>query len=120
MRLALLTFFCFVARKTKCDGGHPACSSCARRQLACNYVHDSIPNGSPQKKARRTSTSKVLTGGAHSVSPPSSRMLPTPSSTIDTRNIRDVDIRLDGDLNLKRPQEYPEMHRSPKKLRMDS
>ncbi|CAA7261592.1 unnamed protein product [Cyclocybe aegerita] len=28
------------ARKTKCDGAHPACASCARRQLDCNYAHD--------------------------------------------------------------------------------
>lgn len=112
--------FFFPARKTKCDGAHPACSSCARRQLDCNYVHDSIPNGSPQKKARRLSTSKATTGETHSVSPPASRMLPTPSSAIDTRNSRQVDIRLDGDVDLKRPLEYPEMHRSPKKMRMDT
>lgn len=109
----VLMCFTFVARKTKCDGAHPACSSCARRQLDCNYVHESIPNGSSQKKARRTS--KIVTGESHSVSPPSSRMLPTPSSSIDTRNMREVDLSVD----LKRPLEYPEMHRPPKKMKMD-
>ncbi|KAL0579142.1 hypothetical protein V5O48_002875 [Marasmius crinis-equi] len=28
------------ARKTKCDGAHPSCGSCARRNLPCNYVHE--------------------------------------------------------------------------------
>ncbi|KAH9947586.1 hypothetical protein B0H21DRAFT_778411 [Amylocystis lapponica] len=28
------------ARKTRCDGAHPVCGSCARRSLACNYVND--------------------------------------------------------------------------------
>ena len=36
------TFF-FLARKTKCDGAHPACASCARRQLDCIYVYDQKP-----------------------------------------------------------------------------
>jgi hypothetical protein len=54
-----------------------------------------------------------MTGETYSVSPPSSRMLPTPSSAID------IDIRLDGDIDLKRPLEYPEMQRSSKKMRMD-
>lgn len=29
-----------IARKTKCDGAHPACASCARRQVTCLYVQD--------------------------------------------------------------------------------
>ncbi|KZT73719.1 hypothetical protein DAEQUDRAFT_721168 [Daedalea quercina L-15889] len=28
------------ARKTRCDGAHPACGSCSRRSLPCNYVND--------------------------------------------------------------------------------
>ncbi|KZT09112.1 uncharacterized protein LAESUDRAFT_722813 [Laetiporus sulphureus 93-53] len=28
------------ARKTRCDGAHPTCGSCARRSLACSYVND--------------------------------------------------------------------------------
>ncbi|CAK5270234.1 unnamed protein product [Mycena citricolor] len=39
------------ARKTKCDGIHPSCSSCTRRNLSCTYLHDS--NG--KKPNRRTS-----------------------------------------------------------------
>lgn len=104
------------ARKTKCDGAHPACASCARRQLDCNYVHDSVSSGSAQKKARRASTSKSTAAAeSHSVSPPSSRMIPTAN---DKHEIREVDIRL-NDVDLKRPLEYAELHRPPKKMRMD-
>lgn len=42
---------CFVARKTRCDGGHPSCSSCLRRSLPCNYVNDPAsgnPKGRPK------------------------------------------------------------------------
>lgn len=28
------------ARKTRCDGEHPACGACSRRSLACSYVND--------------------------------------------------------------------------------
>ncbi|KAF9565741.1 hypothetical protein CPC08DRAFT_704439 [Agrocybe pediades] len=108
------------ARKTKCDGAQPACASCARRQLDCNYVHDSSgSNGSGAKRGRRPSTSKPLTAdSARSVSPPSSRMIPTPS-TGEAHDLRDIDMRIgDGD-ELKRPLEYAESHRAPKKMRMD-
>ena len=46
--------FCSVspARKTKCDGGHPTCGSCARRSLQCNYVND--PTGANPKGRPRT------------------------------------------------------------------
>ncbi|PPR04093.1 hypothetical protein CVT24_010666 [Panaeolus cyanescens] len=82
------------ARKTKCDGAHPACASCARRQLDCNYVHDTNngSNGTGQKKARRASTSKGLVTEAspQSASPPSSRMIPTPSTANDVHEIRET------------------------------
>ncbi|EGN98218.1 hypothetical protein SERLA73DRAFT_91480 [Serpula lacrymans var. lacrymans S7.3] len=61
------------ARKTKCDGAHPACSSCARRSLPCNYNHESsAQNGTAQKKGgRRASTSKAGPGpGSDNISPP--------------------------------------------------
>ncbi|KZV73750.1 hypothetical protein PENSPDRAFT_749794 [Peniophora sp. CONT] len=38
------------ARKTKCDGQHPTCASCARRNLSCNYVND------PSQPSRRRAT----------------------------------------------------------------
>ncbi|KAJ7107282.1 GTP binding protein [Mycena crocata] len=100
------------ARKTKCDGAYPSCSSCARRLLPCNYVHDS--NGHGQRKAsRRASTSN------RSNSPPSSRMLPTPSSA--GYEHRDGDVLVEGDLDLKRSLEHPDAGRpSPsKKLKVD-
>ena len=59
------------ARKTRCDGGHPSCSSCARRQLPCNYVNDPT-NGNPKGRPRTA-------GGASAgpSAPPSSRSSPT-------------------------------------------
>ena len=120
--LSCLHYF-FLARKTKCDGAHPACASCARRQLDCNYVHDpSTSNGPGQKKLRRpSSSSKPPTTGdsPHSLSPPSSRMLPTPLTGNDAHDIREVDMHLNEEVDLKRPLEYPDVHRSAKKMRMD-
>lgn len=61
-----------LARKTKCDGAHPACSSCARRSLPCDYNHNTGSNGANKKGARRASTSSKiapslgLPHGAHS------------------------------------------------------
>ncbi|KIJ62639.1 hypothetical protein HYDPIDRAFT_94135 [Hydnomerulius pinastri MD-312] len=60
------------ARKTKCDGAHPACSSCARRSLPCNYNHDTSNNGANKKGSRRASTSSKV--------PPS--VVPPPSSSV--------------------------------------
>ncbi|KAF7365169.1 GTP binding protein [Mycena venus] len=105
------------ARKTKCDGAHPSCSSCARRLLPCNYVHDPSSNGHGQRKAssRRASTSK---DSQRSNSPPSSRLLPTPSSAgYEHRE----DVLIEGDMDLKRSLEHPDAGRpSPsKKIKVD-
>ncbi|KAF8158128.1 GTP binding protein [Crassisporium funariophilum] len=110
------------ARKTKCDGAHPACASCSRRQLDCNYVHDSgISNGSGQKRPRQSSTSKPATAdSAHSLSPPSSRMIPTPSTANDVHDPREMDMHLKEEVDLKRPLDYPDVNRAPKKMRMDN
>ena len=110
-----------IARKTKCDGAHPACASCARRQLDCNYVHDSVgSNGPGQRRPRQTSTSKVSVDPAQSASPPSSRMAPTPSSANDARDMREGDVHPKEEVDLKRPLEYADVSRAPKKMRMDS
>ncbi|KAJ7095831.1 GTP binding protein [Mycena belliarum] len=98
------------ARKTKCDGAHPACSSCARRLLPCNYVHDS--NSNSRKASRRASTS------VRSSSPPSSRMLPTPSSA--GYEHRDSEVLIEGDMDLKRSLEHDAGRPSPsKKIKVD-
>jgi Zn(2)-Cys(6) binuclear cluster domain-containing protein len=47
------------ARKTKCDGGHPTCSSCARRSLTCNYVNDPNAPGGPRRKGSAAASEPV-------------------------------------------------------------
>ncbi|KAJ7175902.1 GTP binding protein [Mycena filopes] len=99
------------ARKTKCDGAHPSCSSCARRLLPCNYVHDS--NGQGQRKAsRRASTSK---DSQRSMSP-ASQVVPTPSSAA-----YEGDAMIEGESDLKRSLEHPDAGRPspPKKIKVD-
>lgn len=59
------------ARKTRCDGGHPACSSCARRQLPCNYVNDPS-SGNPKGRPKTAGGSS-----AGPSAPPSRRSSPT-------------------------------------------
>ncbi|KAH7878019.1 uncharacterized protein C8R40DRAFT_1093431 [Lentinula edodes] len=113
------------ARKTKCDGAHPACSSCARRSLSCSYVTDRRSGGD---KARRASTSKA-TASQHPPptpqldyipSPPSSRMVPTPSSSVpDMYERRDLMVA-DQEVELKRSSEYMDNIRPPKKMRVEN
>ncbi|EKM51846.1 uncharacterized protein PHACADRAFT_262220 [Phanerochaete carnosa HHB-10118-sp] len=59
------------ARKTRCDGGHPACSSCARRSLPCNYVNDPS-SGNPKGRPKTAGGSS-----AGPSAPPSTRSSPT-------------------------------------------
>ncbi|KAJ7600633.1 GTP binding protein [Mycena floridula] len=103
------------ARKTKCDGAQPACSSCTRRSLSCNYVHDASTNGSSARKlSRRSSTSKPPPD-----SPPSSRMIPTPVSATGGYDPRDDNIKIETEQDLKRPLGYSDM-RPIKKMRMET
>jgi hypothetical protein len=126
--LKIIKFRCIIhhliciARKTKCDGAHPACASCARRQLDCNYVHDAVASNGSQRRLRQSSTSKnpVDPPLPRSVSPPSSRMVPTPSSANDARDMREGDVNPKEEVDLKRPLEYSDANRAPKKMRMDS
>lgn len=79
-------------------------------------------NGSGQKKARRASTSKglVTDNSPQSASPPSSRMIPTPSTANDVHEIRELgDAQLKAeDMDLKRPMSYTD-NRPSKRMRMD-
>jgi len=72
----------FIARKTKCDGAHPACSSCARRSLPCNYNHENNNIGANKKGSRRASLSSKVppTVVPHSVHSPPAHS--PPSSTV--------------------------------------
>ncbi|RPD62349.1 hypothetical protein L226DRAFT_458954 [Lentinus tigrinus ALCF2SS1-7] len=67
------------ARKTRCDGAHPTCSSCSRRSLRCNYVNDPT-------KARSKSNSSGATPPDVSAST-SSRSSPVASVTLSTPSI---------------------------------
>ena len=58
----------FPARKTKCDGGHPTCSSCARRSLTCNYVNDPNAPGGPRRKASTAASEPTSTVSSGPVS----------------------------------------------------
>ncbi|KAI0304527.1 hypothetical protein B0F90DRAFT_1625716 [Multifurca ochricompacta] len=73
------------ARKTKCDGGHPTCSSCARRSLTCNYVNDpNNPNvpGGPRRKGSTAASEPVSTVSSGPVSAgPSSASAASVAST---------------------------------------
>ena len=62
-----------LARKTRCDGQKPNCSSCERRTLPCNYNHDAPTTNLPlsRKRARRPSASQArLTTSPPPLSPP--------------------------------------------------
>ncbi|PFH54063.1 hypothetical protein AMATHDRAFT_53868 [Amanita thiersii Skay4041] len=108
------------ARKTKCDGAHPSCASCARRSLPCNYVHDNTTaSASTQKRSRRSSSSKPQADSPKSVSPPSSRLIPTPSSAQDGYPVLGVDKHFEGEIDIKRPTEASD-GRPTKKVKMDS
>jgi hypothetical protein len=108
-----------VARKTKCDGAHPACASCARRSLPCSYIHDSaIPSTPGPKKGRRASSSKPTAESAHSLSPPSSRMVPTPSTGNDV--YEQGESHMQGELDLKRSLDYQDVSRASKRMRMEN
>ncbi|KAI9465627.1 hypothetical protein BJY52DRAFT_1245198 [Lactarius psammicola] len=61
------------ARKTKCDGGHPTCSSCARRSLTCNYVNDPNAPGGPRRKGSTAASepASAISSGPVSAGPSS-------------------------------------------------
>ncbi|KAI0755018.1 hypothetical protein C8Q80DRAFT_1142446 [Daedaleopsis nitida] len=75
------------ARKTRCDGAHPTCSSCQRRSLRCNYVNDPT-------KLRSKSSASSGSGSTSGTTPPnasastSSRSSPSaPSMSLSTPSI---------------------------------
>jgi hypothetical protein len=47
-------------------------------------------------------------------------MVPTPSSANDARDMREADVHPKDEVDLKRPLEYTDVSRAPKKMRMDS
>jgi hypothetical protein len=115
------------ARKTKCDGAHPACSSCARRSLPCNYNHDTSNNGANKKGSRRSSTSSkvaptVMALPPSTCSPP---MQSPPSSTLvgDVRYANGAPLEDTAgesmDIDLKRKSDDIEPSQNQKRMRVD-
>lgn len=117
------------ARKTKCDGAHPACSSCARRSLSCSYAADRRGGGNKKDSEARRSAISNKTAVVHRPprtpsdylpSPESSRMLPTPSTGVsDTNERRDVMVA-EQDSDLKRSPDYIDALRPLKKMRVEN
>ncbi|KAI0696005.1 hypothetical protein BC835DRAFT_1406060 [Cytidiella melzeri] len=77
------------ARKTRCDGEHPSCGSCAKRNLPCNYVND-LGNGNPKGRpkappmAAPPPSTSVSAGPSVRSSPTSQAPLPLPSLPLST------------------------------------
>jgi hypothetical protein len=114
--MTLLTIPLSTARKTRCDGGHPSCSSCARRSLPCNYVNDPA-NGNPKGRPRTA-------GGASAgpSAPPSSRSSPTaqtgPLAGIPNGFIHHIHPAEGPDTDLKRNFDLDSGPPPPKKMRI--
>lgn len=115
----------YTARKTKCDGAHPACSSCARRSLPCNYNHDSSSNGVAKKGSRRASLSSKVPPSVVAPSVHSPPIHSPPSSTVvgDVRYQNGTPLgdtpgeSMDGDL--KRKIDDIEPSQIQKRMRVD-
>ncbi|EKM79284.1 hypothetical protein AGABI1DRAFT_39848, partial [Agaricus bisporus var. burnettii JB137-S8] len=107
------------ARKTKCDGAHPACASCARRQVVCLYVHDVNGNASRDPSSGAASSLKKQDDDSpRSLSPPSSRMLMTPTTAeMDLKRPLPME-HLDRDVDMRSPHDGIDM-RAVKKMRME-
>ncbi|KAK0202009.1 GTP binding protein [Desarmillaria ectypa] len=101
------------ARKTKCDGAHPACSSCVRRNLLCNYVNDRNGGDPLRKPPKRASNAHPS-----SPSPPSSRMVPTPLSAKEGNDYI-LYVEGEGEYDVKRMMEHTDINRPSKKMRIE-
>lgn len=106
------------ARKTKCDGAHPSCSSCARRSLQCSYVNDPAgPHGPARRKKATTSTSDPSQS-----SPPTSQvhtqLPPTTAPPVGYGHMAPPNIG-EGEVDLKRNLHDPQQQLPPKKMRLE-
>ncbi|KAL1745125.1 hypothetical protein HDZ31DRAFT_82187 [Schizophyllum fasciatum] len=94
------------SRKTKCDGGMPSCSSCARKSLPCHYANDRRQANGAKRGARKGTASKAPTEA--SGSPPA-------------RGEEDAHPRplLESPHALKRPMDVLDAMRPPKKMKTE-
>ena len=107
----------FAARKTRCDGGHPSCSSCARRSLPCNYVNDPA-NGNVRGRPK---TAGAVSAGPSA--PPSSRSSPTaqpgPLAGIPNGYLHHIHTGAEGlEVELKRNLDLDSVPPPAKKMRI--
>ncbi|KAI0648118.1 hypothetical protein C8Q79DRAFT_1008469 [Trametes meyenii] len=86
------------ARKTRCDGAHPSCSSCSRRKLSCNYVNEPAA-AAAAAKARSKSNSAASPPDASTSA--SSRSSPASSGPVSlmTPSISESVVRTLNDLD---------------------
>lgn len=104
------------SRKTKCDGGMPSCSSCARKALPCHYVNDRRHgNGSKRAPRKSSAASKAPTEPSGS---PTDTMAPPASADVRGSSGSSASSNALG-LSLKRPTDSMDTMRPPKKMKTE-
>ncbi|CDO71409.1 hypothetical protein BN946_scf184909.g3 [Trametes cinnabarina] len=102
VRLTPLLCLLSTARKTRCDGAHPTCSSCSRRSLRCNYVND--PTTKARSKSSASTTPPDLSASASSRSSPASSGGPV---TLSVPSLSDSGVRSISELDADIAQQQP-------------
>lgn len=103
----LLIFYS--ARKTKCDGGMPSCSSCARKSLPCHYANDRRQSNGAKRAPRKGTASKAPTEASGS----------PPAQADDDAQHRPLSGLHSPPYPLKRPIDVLDTMRPPKKMKTD-
>ncbi|TFK52436.1 hypothetical protein OE88DRAFT_1807342 [Heliocybe sulcata] len=109
------------ARKTKCDGAHPSCSSCSRRSLQCSYVNDPTNTGPPgpvRKKKIVAPVSEALQSSPRLTQAPPPL---TPASAPPRMAYGQMGPPSfgEGDMDLKRNLHDAQQQLPPKKMRLE-
>ncbi|KAL1716002.1 hypothetical protein EV715DRAFT_275435 [Schizophyllum commune] len=97
------------SRKTKCDGGMPSCSSCARKSLPCHYANDRRQSNGAKRAPRKGTVSKAPTEASGS----------PPAQADDDAQHRPLSGLHSPPHPLKRPIDVLDTMRPPKKMKTD-
>ncbi|KAI5896728.1 uncharacterized protein SCHCODRAFT_02197600 [Schizophyllum commune H4-8] len=97
------------SRKTKCDGGMPSCSSCARKSLPCHYANDRRQSNGAKRAPRKGTASKAPTEASGS----------PPAQADEDANHRPLSGLHSPPHPLKRPIDVLDTMRPPKKMKTD-